>query len=307
MKYLIVGSGGTGSAIGSFLVSSGFDVAFIARGETLEYLKANGLKMKSGVKGEFEIKGIKAFSAEEYAETPDVIFICVKSYSVNDILPLIEKACHENTIIIPVMNGYNMGEKIASKISKGYVLGGCIYISAFIDGLGSAVQLGKLFKVAFGNRKGFNLHLDTIKMIESDLKSAGIEPILSENIEKETFKKFSFIASYATCGVYYDINAGEMQTNKEYREAFSDISNEIVKLGEALGISYEFDLTEANLKILDSMPAETTASIQKDIAQGKKTEHEGLIFEVVDIAEKLGVEIPEYRKMADKLRGSDFF
>ena len=66
-------------------------------------------------------------------------------------------------------------------------------------------------------------------------------------------------------------------------------------------------MTEANLKTLDSMPAETTASIQKDIAQGKKTEHEGLIFEVGYIAEKLGIEIPEYKKMADKLRASDLF
>ena len=35
MKYLIVGSGGTGAAIGAFLANTGKDVTFMARGAHL--------------------------------------------------------------------------------------------------------------------------------------------------------------------------------------------------------------------------------------------------------------------------------
>lgn len=42
MKYLIVGTGGTGGCIGGFLAKSGKDVSFIARGSHLEAIRENG-------------------------------------------------------------------------------------------------------------------------------------------------------------------------------------------------------------------------------------------------------------------------
>ena len=38
-KYLIVGTGGTGGAIGAYLARAGMDVTFIARGEHLKAIK----------------------------------------------------------------------------------------------------------------------------------------------------------------------------------------------------------------------------------------------------------------------------
>lgn len=43
MKYLIVGTGGTGACIGGFLAKTNHDVTFIARGKHLETINENGL------------------------------------------------------------------------------------------------------------------------------------------------------------------------------------------------------------------------------------------------------------------------
>ena len=47
MRILIVGAGGVGGFIGSQINSSDFEIVYVARGKRLDFLKKNGLKVKS--------------------------------------------------------------------------------------------------------------------------------------------------------------------------------------------------------------------------------------------------------------------
>lgn len=293
-----MGAGGTGGCIGGLLASNNNDVSFIARGKNLEQLKQKGIKLKTGVKGEIYLPKIKAFSAEEYMDKADVIFVCVKTYSIDDVIPLIKKASHENTIIIPTANGFGIGEKISQKIDTAHVLDGCIYVSAFIDSPGSVTQLGKIIRVVFGVREGDSVDLHLLNGIRDTLCSCGIDAVVSDNIRRDTFKKFTFISSFASCGAYYNINAGEMQKEGKYRDTFRNLCEEIKQIGDKLELGLDIDITETNLNLLDSFPPDTTASMQKDMKEGKMTEMDGLVFEVVRLGEKLGVEVPVYSAIA---------
>jgi 2-dehydropantoate 2-reductase len=82
MKYLIAGTGGVGGSIAGFLSLAGKDVTCIARGAHLQSIQTNGLKLKSDLKGEHTLQ-IKATTAEEFKGKADVIFVCVKGYSVD--------------------------------------------------------------------------------------------------------------------------------------------------------------------------------------------------------------------------------
>ena len=53
-----------------------------------------------------------------------------------------------------------------------------------------------------------------------------------------------------------------------------------------------------NLKILDALTPDTTASMQKDMKENRKIEIDGLIFEVLRIADKVDVCVPTYAKIA---------
>ena len=79
-KYLIIGTGGTGGAIGGYLAKAGKDVTFIARGTHLKAIKEKGLRIIRP-KDEFVISPAQAFDFESYSGNPDVIFVCVKGYS----------------------------------------------------------------------------------------------------------------------------------------------------------------------------------------------------------------------------------
>ena len=55
-----------------------------------------------------------------------------------------------------------------------------------------------------------------------------------------------------------------------------------------------------NLKVLDKLDPNSTASMQKDLAKGHESEIQGLLFDLIDMAEAHGVDIPTYRMVARK-------
>ena len=68
MKYLIIGAGGVGGAVGGFLAAGGKDVTLIARGAHLAAIREKGLHLRSDRLGCDRFLSIPACTAEEYAE-----------------------------------------------------------------------------------------------------------------------------------------------------------------------------------------------------------------------------------------------
>jgi 2-dehydropantoate 2-reductase len=130
LEYLVVGTGGVGGNIAAFLWLADKKVTCIARGEHLNAIINEGLKLKSTLKGQHNIP-IHACNAEDYSGKADVIFVCVKGYSIDSITELIKKAAHKNTIVIPILNVYGTGPKLQKMIPDVTVLDGCIYIVGF--------------------------------------------------------------------------------------------------------------------------------------------------------------------------------
>lgn len=133
LRYLIAGTGGVGGSIAGFLSLAGKDVTCIARGAHLQAIQQDGLKLKSDLKGEHALR-INACTAEEYNGKADVIFVCVKGYSVDSITELIKRAAHDRTIVIPILNVYGTGPRIQRLVPGVTVLDGCIYIVGFVSG-----------------------------------------------------------------------------------------------------------------------------------------------------------------------------
>ena len=157
MKYLIAGTGGVGGSIAAFLSLAGKDVTCIARGEHLTAIREHGLRLHSDLKGEHTLP-VKAYTAEEYNGSADVIFVCVKGYSVDSITDLIKRVSHKDTIVIPILNVYGTGPRIQRLVPGVTVLDGCIYIVGFVSGKGEITQMGKIFRLVYGAHKGRKWH-----------------------------------------------------------------------------------------------------------------------------------------------------
>ncbi len=297
MKYVIMGSGGTGASIGGFLAQSGHDVTLIARGKHLAAIKKHGLIIHSDKKGEMVVKNIKAMTTDEYSDIADVIFVSVKGYSIDEIIPFLAKASDEHTIIIPILNIYGTGQYLAKKLPNTNVLEGCIYIVAYISAPGEITQSGKIFRVVFGTR-GKTLLKPQLEEIAKDLSDSGIVPILSEKIADDTFRKFAFVSPFAAAGAYYDISAGKMQVAGEEQDLYIALVKDCISIAKAYDIKLPEDILDIDMKILHAITPDTTASMQKDLAKGGNSEMDGLIFEIVRMAKAKNISVPAYEKVA---------
>jgi 2-dehydropantoate 2-reductase len=303
MKYLIVGTGGVGGNIAAFLALAGKDVTCIARGAHLEAIRQRGLKLISTFKGEHAIP-IKACTTDEYNEKADVIFVCVKGYSLTSVTDFIKKAAHENTLVIPILNVYGTGGRIAELTGLKNVLDGCVYIVGFVSAPGEITQMGKVFRLVFGPRKGQQIAPALIESVHSDLVESGIKTLVSDDIDRDTFIKWSFISAMACTGAFYDSPMEPIQKPGCERDTFIGLSDESIALGRKLGIEIPDNQTELNLKVIDALAPESTASMQKDLEKGHQSEIDDLLFRFIREGRKIGLEMPTYSRVAAKFQNN---
>lgn len=301
MKYLIIGAGGTGGCIGAYMTEAGKDVTMIARGAHLAAMQEKGLRMETTKKGNYTVKPVRASDMEHYEEHPDVIFVCVKGYSLEDTVPFIRRVAMPETVVIPILNIYGTGSRLQKMLPELLVTDGCIYIAGEIKEPGCLWQNGDIFRVVFGVREP-SQYRPILAEVKKDLEESGITAILSENIQRDALQKFSYVSPAAACGQYYDAMAGDMQKPGEIRDTFAALIGEIDTLANAMGIHFEVDIVKTNLDILDALNPTASTSMQRDVKKGKASEMDGLIFEVVRLGKKYGVELPVYEKIADELK-----
>jgi len=305
MKYVIVGSGGTGGAIGGFMSKAGKDVTLIARGEHLRQMQSNGLQFET-LDGNYSVP-VKACTMDEYHDIADVVFICVKGYSLEDTVPFIERITNKHSVVIPILNIYGTGRQLQEKLPGTFVTDGCIYIAAEIKCPGTILLSGKIFRVVYGLRKDTPAEIcekltPILKQVEEDLAASGITPLFSDFIEKDALQKFSFVSPMAALGASHDIPAKPVQQEGEMRELFKALIQEVKALSMAMEAPLPENIVEINLKIMDDLVPTATASMQRDIKAGKQSEVDGLVYQVVRYGEQYGIPTPVYAKLADMLR-----
>ena len=301
MKYAIIGAGGTGGCLGFFLKKAGKDVTLIARGKHLEAIRKNGLTIQKLWDESRETLPVKACTAEEYKERPDVILVCVKGYSMDETVPTIKKIAGKETVVIPILNIYGTGGRLQKKLPELTVTDGCIYVSANILEPGVILQHGKILRVVFGARKPEE-ETEKMREVAKDMVTDDLEVILSENIRRDAMVKFSYVSPIGTAGLYCNAVAADFQREGEQREMFKALIREIVALSHAMGIEFAEDLVERNLKILAALSPEATTSMQRDVMEEKCSEMDGLVYEVVRMGEEYKVDMPQYKKAAARFR-----
>lgn len=298
MKYLIYGAGGIGGCLAAFLAQGGKDVSLIARGAHLEAIQKNGLVLETG-HGAFAVP-VRACEQEQVTDKPDVIFVCVKGYSLEGTLPTLKRLSDGHTIVIPLLNIYGTGARLQPELSPALVTDGCIYIAAEIKAPGTVHMSGDIFRVVFGPRTQGEYRPE-LEEVARDLNDCGIEGILSPNIQRDALMKFSVVSPMAACGIYHDIQVGGMQAPGQPREDFKALVAEVGALAQAMGYPFPEDPVARNLAIQDALDPDASTSLKRDLDAGNPSEVDGLIFEVVRLGRKYHVPTPMYDRVAAKL------
>lgn len=299
MNYLVIGAGGVGASLTANLSEAGFDVTAIARGLHLQAMQAHGLQMQTTRRGDYTVP-VKAAAEADYQEQPDVIFVCVKDYSLLETVPLIRRVAGPRTIVIPLLNIYGTGEKLQQLLPHILVTDGCIYIAAQIKAPGLILQTGNIFRIVFGVREPEQF-CPALEKIAADLRTSNIEVLLSPQVKVDTFNKYTYISPLSACEIDCGTNAGGVRLPGPDQDEWRALTNEIIALGQAMGLALPENLAEMNFHVLAHLSPDTSTSLTRDYRAGRQSEIDGQIFQVVRLGRQYGLSLPGYERIARNL------
>lgn len=293
---VVIGLGGVGGYFGFKInkfneVSQEFHITFVARNQTFHAIKERGLVLHSVELGDGTTKPDSVIENISDITKPDLVLICVKSYDLENVCRQLQKVITPHTILLPLMNGADIYERIRKVIPKHTILPSCVYISAHIKGKGIIEHKSMPGKIILGRD---NANPDTpIDWVIQLLEKSRINFDLQENPHKAIWTKFLFIASFGLVTTKHNSSFGTVCSDPIQKQEATNIMNEIKAIAHAKGIALDENVNENTFKIASSFPFETPSSIQLDI-HGKKgvSELDILGGTILRLGEELAISTP---------------
>jgi 2-dehydropantoate 2-reductase len=288
MNIVVVGAGGVGGYFGGKLAKAGLDVTFLVRGKTLEAIKTNGLQVKS-INGDFVVHP-KVTDSLNDIKNPDLIILGVKSWQVIDIANQLKQIIKPNTLVLPLQNGADNADKLLSILDAQNVLAGFCKIVSKIEAPGVVNHFAYEPEIVFGEYD--NTKTERLNTLKSIFNNADIKNTIPEDIHLDIWKKFLFIVTISGIGAITRSVFGVMRADDDVRQIMYQTANEIVAVANAKGIKLTNNDVEMVLKIVDGLDYNTTASMQRDIMEGRPSELENFNGYIVKMGKQLHVITP---------------
>lgn len=301
-KIAVVGIGGVGGYLAAMLGRVCPHLTLGARGGRRDSVLKDGLVLHSDYKGEIVVHPERVVPVAEIGEQ-DYIFVCVKNYSLEEVCADLKSAVTDDTVIIPVMNGVDPGDRIRSLTGKGTVVDSLIYIVAFANDDYSITQQGDFANLRIGITDADEKGKKKVSEVSQILSGADIDHEVAEDIEAAIWKKYILNCAYNAESAYYDNTIGQLRSDPVKAKEYEALVNEAYQVGRAKGVNVKQEDVDAIIhRFYYELAENATSSLQRDIRAGKKAEVETFSGYIVKEGAKLGVDTPVTEKMYEGLK-----
>ncbi len=294
MNIAVIGVGGVGGYFGGKLTSllrsgRGLRVYFIARGAHLEAIKAHGLLLDTD-EGQTVCRPTRAL--EDIAELPrvDMCLLGVKGYSLREVLIPLATRIHDGSMILPLLNGIDIYERIRSVIPQGIVFPACVYVGTHIERPGKVTQRGGSCTIHFGR----DPNNDFVNPRVFDmLRRSNIKYSWSEDPYTEIWGKFIFIASFGLVTANSGRSIGEVMRSEELSGQVKNIMTEIHSIAMKKRISLPASILEDSYAKGSAFPFELKTSFQRDYEDRDRPDERDIFGgAIIRMGRELGVDTP---------------
>jgi 2-dehydropantoate 2-reductase len=289
MRIAIFGTGAVGGYFGGRLAQAGEEVVFIARGKHFQALRARGLKVDS-IRGNFELYPVKVSDDPAGVGVVDAVVLGVKAWQVSAAARAMRPMIGPQTVILPLQNGIEAPAELADLLGVEHVLGGLCGLISLVVAPGHIRHAGMEPFVHFGELD--NRRSDRAERLCRIFLRAGVHAEIPPDIQAAMWRKFLFIVSTSGMGAITRAPFGVFRSLPPTRHMLEQVLQEAFEVAKARDIGLPPDTVSQTMVFIDGLPANGTASMQRDMMEGRPSELEAQNGAVVRMGRELQVATP---------------
>jgi len=294
-KVCVFGAGGIGGFFGAKMaerINANKDldqeVYFIARGKHLDAIRQDGLTVIMPTK---TIIGRPAAVTDDVSQVPDpdLFLLCVKGYDLDAAVEAIAPKVHPETMIVPLLNGADIYERIRATLDTGIVFPACVYVGTHIRSPGVISQSGGDGRILFGKDPRFPMFGgdSVIRFFEQ----MGFVFQWNDDPFPAIWTKYIFIAAYGLATVSTGKTIGGILADPEASRLTRDIMQEIKAIADKKNIDLPPTIIDESMGKGNIFPFETKTSYQRDV-ETKGRLNEGDLYGGTIIREGASLGVP---------------
>jgi 2-dehydropantoate 2-reductase len=294
MRIVVLGTGGVGGYFGGRLAQAGKDVTFIARGAMLDALRTRGLRVDS-INGDFMLPSVNATDDPSSIGKADAVLVCVKSWQVREAVESIRPSIGDDTIIVPLENGMEAPDDIAAGAGREHAAGGLCGLVSFVVTPGHVRHISVDPFIAFGELD--NRRTPRAERLLEAFTRSGLTAFIPPDIQRAMWMKFLFISTMSGIGSITRSPAGVWRAIPETRAMAEAALREVMSVATARGVALPDDALATVFQRIDGLTPDSTASLQRDIMDGKPSELDAQLGAVVRMGRANGAATPLFEFM----------
>jgi len=308
MRFLVAGAGAIGGYIGACMVRADLDVTLYARGPHLRAMQERGLRILSA-EGDFEVRPRVIGDLGE-AGALDVIILGVKAHGLTQLAPQLQPLIGAETTVVSTQNGIpwwyfqvGAGEFAGTPLERVDPAG---VIGAAIDPhcvIGSLVYLGTeivepgVIRHTEGNRISLGEpdgnRSERCRAIAEALIQAGLRCPVTARIRNEIWVKLLGNVAFNPISALTRATLARMAGDPDVRAVVRSIMTEVTAVANRLGVDIPISIDQ-RIAGAEKVGEHKTSMLQ-DLEANRPMELEPVVGAVVELGERLGIEMPYTR------------
>ncbi|MFJ7072954.1 ketopantoate reductase family protein [Streptomyces sp. NPDC098781] len=293
LTVAILGPGGIGGLLAALLSWSGHRVICLAGEETAKTLRTDGIRVRSGLFGDFTAP-VEADT--ELREPVDACLIAVKATALDAALTRVPPTTLGDGLVVPFLNGVEHPETLRTRYRPDRVAPAAIRAESTRVAPG-VIEHGTPF--AEIDLTGDPVPDDRLAALAQVLDAAGPTTRVHADEAATLWAKMSLLAPFALLTTHYALPVGEVRAR--HREELISLVEEATAVSGACGGPADPALALARY---DAFPATTKSSMQRDAEAGRPLELDAIGGALLRAAERHGVPVPVATRLVAELRAA---
>ncbi|MGW2725076.1 ketopantoate reductase family protein [Streptomyces sp. NPDC001492] len=290
LTVAVLGPGGIGGLLAGLLSRAGHRVICLAGEATVATLRTDGIRIRSGLFGDFTA-GVDADTV--LREPVDACLVAVKHTSLDAALDRVPPTALGDALLVPFLNGVEHPATLRARYRPDLIAPAVIRVESTRVAAG-VIEHGSPF--AEIDLTGEEVDRDRLDSLAETLGTAGPATRVLDDEAAALWAKMSFLAPLALLTTRYGLPLGEVRTR--HRDELTALVEETAAVSRACGAPA--DPAQA-LARYDAFPPRTKSSMQRDAEADRPLELDAIGGALLRAAERHGLHVPVTARVVREL------